>query len=285
VSGPSFGPEFSDLDGARRPDELLGFLDRAATVPEIQDAKRRATEALGLASGERVLDAGCGTGVDLIDMLAPTLPGGAVVGIDRSERAVKAARARVAGQQGVSVEVADAHALPFESGEFDAVRMDRTLLHLEDPDRGLSELRRVLTRSGRLVVLEMSTVLDAPEELIQHPVHRAISERFWNQAQQRGRIELFVPLLLSRTGFRIAGAETGTADIFDPEPADALLRLTPALRDAAADGAVSEDDADAWLSLVREGMAAERVAARVSFVRFLAVSAPVGRSARGGGPG
>jgi ubiquinone/menaquinone biosynthesis C-methylase UbiE len=271
VSGASFGPGFGRLDESQDPDELLGFLDHAATVPEVRHAKRLATGSLGLSSGERVLDVGCGTGVDLIDMLTPTLPGGAVVGVDRSERAIEVARSRLAGEPAISVQVADAYALPFEDAHFDAARMDRTLLHFEDPERGLSELRRVLTPSGRLVVLEMSTDLDAPTELTEHPVHRAIAERFWSTAQQRARIELFVPLLLARTGFRIAGAETGEAEVRDIDGADALLRLSPALRDAARNGAVSESEARAWLRQVRDGLSGGHVAAHSSFVRFLAV--------------
>ena len=89
----------------------------------------------------RVLDAGCGTGGWAAMVAAPE-----VVGVDSSEAAVEAARAR-----GVDARLAEIEALPFDDGTFDVAMCNAVLYHLADPDAGLRELARVLRPGGRFV--------------------------------------------------------------------------------------------------------------------------------------
>ncbi len=89
----------------------------------------------------RVLDAGCGAGDWATLVAAPE-----VAGVDSSEAAVKAARAR-----GVDARVGEIEALPFEDGSFDVVMCNAVLYHLADVDTGLRELARVLRPGGRFV--------------------------------------------------------------------------------------------------------------------------------------
>jgi SAM-dependent methyltransferase len=66
--------------------------------------------------------------------------------------------ARRAGEAGVDGwtehRVADAAALPFPSGAFDAVRAERVFQHLPDPERAFAELVRVTRPGGRVVVAD-----------------------------------------------------------------------------------------------------------------------------------
>jgi SAM-dependent methyltransferase len=101
-----------------------------------------------LARGRTVLDAACGVGYGS----AVLARGGAkrVVGIDTSEAALRAARAgAIPETEFVS---ADIRALPFADGEFDLVVSFETIEHVEDPERALDELRRVLAPEGVLVI-------------------------------------------------------------------------------------------------------------------------------------
>ncbi len=103
-----------------------------------------------LRPGLDVLDVGCGPGTISID-LARRVPGGRVVGIDRSFEAVVAAR-QAAGAAAVPVtfETGDAYQLPFPAGTFDVVHAHQVLQHLADPVAALREMRRVC-RPGGLV--------------------------------------------------------------------------------------------------------------------------------------
>jgi demethylmenaquinone methyltransferase / 2-methoxy-6-polyprenyl-1,4-benzoquinol methylase len=100
--------------------------------------------------GDRVLDACCGTG-DLA--VEAERRGGRVVGLDFSERMLERARLKSPTVDWVR---GDALELPFSDGEFDAATVGFGVRNLEDLDRGLRELERVLRPDGRLAVLEIT---------------------------------------------------------------------------------------------------------------------------------
>ncbi|MGV8977312.1 MAG: methyltransferase domain-containing protein [Cellulomonas sp.] len=109
-----------------------------------------------LAPGTRLLDVGCGPGTITIDLAARVLPG-EVIGLDRSERVIEAAReaALESGAPNVSFEAGDLYALPYEDASFDVVHAHQVLQHLSDPIAGLREMKRV-TRPGGLVAVRDS---------------------------------------------------------------------------------------------------------------------------------
>jgi len=99
--------------------------------------------------GRRVLEVGCGAGVDL----ARFAKGGAsVVGVDLSSSAIDLARANFE-QQGLTGDfrVADGEALPFEDNSFDLVCAHGVVQYTADPKRLVEECRRVLKPGGEAV--------------------------------------------------------------------------------------------------------------------------------------
>jgi SAM-dependent methyltransferase len=105
-------------------------------------------ELAGDVAGRRILDAGCGSG----PLSAALRERGAVVtGIDASAGMLSLARLRLGGD--ADLRVADlADPLPFSEGTFDDVVASLVLHYLEDWGPTLTELRRVLTPGGRLLV-------------------------------------------------------------------------------------------------------------------------------------
>mgnify|MGYP006301440139 CR=1 FL=1 len=102
-------------------------------------------------SGEQVLDLACGTG-ELLSRIAEETPGAELVGIDVALEMV--ARARQKLEAGAQVRQGDAHDLPFSENRFDVVVCANTFHYFAQPAVVLSEVRRVLTPDGRLVVLD-----------------------------------------------------------------------------------------------------------------------------------
>jgi trans-aconitate methyltransferase len=100
-------------------------------------------EWLAPATGERILDLGCGDG-HLSKRIVAT--GAIVVGLDSSPQMAAAARAL-----GINVTVGDAEALPFESSSFDAVFSNAALHWVRNHDGMLASVKRVLKPHGRFV--------------------------------------------------------------------------------------------------------------------------------------
>jgi len=109
-----------------------------------------------VSAGERVLDVGCGTGT--LGLAAKRRVGakGQVHGIDPSKEMIARARAK-ANRKSVAIvfDIASAQKLPFPDASFDVVLSSLMLHHLPDREQAVAEMRRVLTPSGRLMVVEL----------------------------------------------------------------------------------------------------------------------------------
>ena len=124
-------------------------MNRAMTVGLDRHWRTETARAV-VSPGDRVLDVCCGTG-DLA--LAAQRAGGRVTGLDFSERMLARAREKSTEVEWVR---GDALALPFADGSFDAVTVGFGVRNLEDLERGVRELRRVLRPGGRAGILEIT---------------------------------------------------------------------------------------------------------------------------------
>ncbi len=111
---------------------------------------RRITAESVVQAGDLVLDACCGTG-DLA--IADARAGGRVTGIDFSERMLDRARRKAPEFDWVT---GDLLALPFPDASFDGATVGFGVRNVEDLERGLHELRRVLRTGGRVGILEIT---------------------------------------------------------------------------------------------------------------------------------
>lgn len=118
-----------------------------------QDRRWRAetVAAVGPRPGQRILDLAAGTGTSS----RPFADAGAiVVPADLSEGMLVVGKQR---QPDLTFVNADALALPFADGVFDAVTISFGLRNVEDVAAALAELHRVTRRGGRIVICEFST--------------------------------------------------------------------------------------------------------------------------------
>jgi demethylmenaquinone methyltransferase/2-methoxy-6-polyprenyl-1,4-benzoquinol methylase len=155
-------------------DRIAGVYDRMNAVMTAglhHQWRRRAADLAGLFPGGRALDVATGTGDLALELARRVAPGGIVVGADFSERMLELAREKaerellsgaVPGGVEVRFEAANALALPYGDGEFDAATVGFGARNFSDLDRGLAEMARVVRPGGRVVVLEITTPTRPP---------------------------------------------------------------------------------------------------------------------------
>ncbi|MDQ1031702.1 SAM-dependent methyltransferase [Streptomyces umbrinus] len=170
-----FGARAADWD-TRFPDDGPVY---AAAVTE-----------LGLREGDRVLDAGCGTGRALPPLRDAVGPSGVVLGADLTPAMLEAA-VRAGRDRDGQLLLADVAGLPLRSGSLDAVFAAGLIAHLPNPSENLRELARVVKPDGTLALF--------------HPIGRAaLAARQGRQITPDDlRAEPNLRPLLSGSGWRL----------------------------------------------------------------------------------
>lgn len=173
--------------------------------------------------GERVLDVGCGTGVVARQVASRLGTDGATAGVDVSADMLEVAKARGARER-VTVDWREANAeqLPFPGSSFDLVLCQFALMFFPDKAAALTEMRRVVTREGRVL-------LSVWQGLDRHPfyqtLHNVIQARLGLSALQ-DIFSLGDPAalreLVMRAGFQRVEIEPVSMTARFPDP-DAFL--------------------------------------------------------------
>jgi ubiquinone/menaquinone biosynthesis C-methylase UbiE len=110
----------------------------------------RAIEALGLGSGDSVLDVGCGAGQTLLQLAERVGPEGQVIGVDVAPLLLEIALRRTAPFGQVRLIQTDAQALDLPSESMDAVFSRFGVMSFKDPVAAFANFRRLLKPSGAL---------------------------------------------------------------------------------------------------------------------------------------
>lgn len=125
--------------------------DWDARFPDDGPAYAAAVADLGLREGDRVLDAGCGTGRALPPLRAAVRPTGVVLGADLTPEMLRAA-VRAGRDRDGRLLLADVAALPLRDRSLDAVFGAGLISHLPAPAENLRELARVVRPGGTLAL-------------------------------------------------------------------------------------------------------------------------------------
>ena len=135
----------------------------SAEWPVYRAGRAAAIDLLALRPGHRVLDIGCGTGLNfplVQDRIGPT---GSITGVDASAQMLAQAqrRSRTAGWDNVRLIEADATTLDAQAmdvgGDFDAVISTYALSLMSDWPRVVSVMIAAARPGGRVAVVDMQT--------------------------------------------------------------------------------------------------------------------------------
>lgn len=145
---------FADLDEYR--------FDKLRYLPKLVDFSGY--------QGKRLLEVGCGIGTDLVRFAR----GGAqVVGVDFSSTALDLAKKNAdCSEVSVELHLANGEDLPFDDGSFDLVYGHGVLQYTADPEKMVTECRRVLVPDGEAIFMVYNRIswLNALSKLMKVPL-------------------------------------------------------------------------------------------------------------------
>jgi len=175
------------------------LIERSYQTPEIMNQRLRTLTALALAQGESVLDAGCGTGLLLEQEALAVGSEGRAEGVDFSDAMLAHARGRCARFEHVGLQQGSIETLPFEDASFDAASCTQTLLYVEDMDKALREIHRVLKPRGRIAIIETDWSGAIINSLDQEMTNRIFDA--WSLAVANPNLPRRLGAILRRIGF------------------------------------------------------------------------------------
>jgi SAM-dependent methyltransferase len=230
---------------------IVHALEAMGRHPEIRRVRAVAFGALRPAPGQRLLDAGAGTG-DVARQLAAEVTGtGEVVALDFSETFLAAARARHDGGP-VRYVTGDVCALQFADDTFDGVWCERVLQHVPDPDLAIGELVRVTRPGGRVCLTDtdwLSLAFDGVPADLAGAVIGQMGSRMGSAVGHQNDMGRTLRRRLVGAGLREVEATPVTCFFGDPASAAVVLPMVnPAVpRDAFM---TPDDIRDQWLAEV-----------------------------------
>jgi arsenite methyltransferase len=239
ASSASVAEQFGSDAQARRVEALY-------LTPDIVRQREVTLAHLAAGPGERILDVGCGPGL-LVERIAASVgEDGEARGVDLSATMIALARARCSGSRWVGFEPADATALPFEDGRFDAVACTQVLEYVPDVGRALDELKRVLRPGGRALLIDTDWESCVWASSDDERMRRMLT--VWNRHCAHPHLPRALGPMLARIGFQIDAIETVAIvnAMFDADTYSG--GMMPIIAEfAVRHGGVEESYARAWL--------------------------------------
>lgn len=237
---------FTAVDADPEPQALVDALDEQASLLAVQRLRVSAIQLLAPRLGDRLLDAGCGTG-DVARTLAGLVgPSGMVVGIEPSETMLTEACRRTRDRSlPVEFRRGDVTDLEFDDASFDGARCERVLQHLAAPEAAVAELSRITRPGGRVVVIDTDWGMHAIDGADPRLTSRVVE--CWAHSPPNGWSGRRLPALLSAAGLRdpVVVAETLTSTDAQ-RPARPPFPTMAAVATGA--GALTHAEAEDWLA-------------------------------------
>lgn len=171
------------------------------TTQLLKEIKEKSYERfLDLEKGH-VVDVGCGTGQDAIN-LSRLIPGKVqVTGVDIEEGMILKARENAEGMEGISFLQANVEELPFDNESLQGLRNERLIQHVIHPVQAFREFNRVLQPGASLVIVETDwssmTLYSAPPGMANR-----VKDFYAHKNVPNGSVALDLNTLLVQTGFK-----------------------------------------------------------------------------------
>jgi len=126
--------------------------DKRFQTPKLSSFLEKLVPQFGLEQGQNILDVGTGTGVLIPHLIRAVGPDGSVTAIDYSEKMIQVCRTKHSHLKNVNIELKNIEEDALLTESFDAVICFGVFPHLENKEKALRNINRILKSSGKLVI-------------------------------------------------------------------------------------------------------------------------------------
>lgn len=242
-----FASDFENVDNTGVIQKFTQCLRLQQSLAFYQYYKKKTFDLLQLYEGASILEVGCGTGEDAIALAHRVGYQGKVVAVDRAQAMLDQA---IASARDLSLTIefvqADAQQLPFEANTFDGARVDRTLQHIAQPQKVITEMARVVRSEGRIVAMEPDW-----ETFVVNSDQPAITRQllnFWCDSFPVKWVGRNLSKYFRRAGLTDIQISPETLVITGFDLADQIFDLVQTAHRARELGVVSQGEAEDWLN-------------------------------------
>ncbi|MCA1916261.1 class I SAM-dependent methyltransferase [Methanospirillum hungatei] len=234
---------FQQVDLSEDQGKLVRCLSDIRNHPFFRSVKEESFELLKISPGDIILEIGCGPLDDVHILAGRCNPGGLVIGSDISSSLVTLAK-KASSIPNLSYIRMDGQYSAVRDGICDAVREDRVLQHVQDPQQVIEEMYRVLKPGGRCVLFEPdweNFILDGADEEVTRTVLN-----FWSDQFACGHIGRKLRRMCLHAGFTDVEVHPRTMIMTTLKEAETIFTVTENANRAASAGCVSQEEADAF---------------------------------------
>ncbi len=251
-----------------RVEDVQTYIDALVSFDEIEQLQelKRIARAL-IEPSSSVLDVGCGFGLETLRLAQLVSPGGTVAGLDKSGNFIAEAerRAAIAGVH-IDFKAGDAEALPYPDASFHNVRAERLLIYLEDPRQAVAEMKRVVQPGGSLAFIEPdfgTTTINLSNRAVVRRVMAHEADTAVSQSWLPGQLAA----ILADVGLH--DISVATRVVIFPQDLGAEY-FSDVGRNAEKDGALSDEELEAWLAEIADLHRRGRLFGTVGYFLFTA---------------
>lgn len=230
------------------PQPVVRYLDTVMTTSFAHDYKRRTYQALQVRPGMRLLDVGCGTGVDVLALAELVGRQGKVVGVDEKPAMINECWKRLQGTNlSAEFQLADSHTLPFADETFDGCRSDRAVQHMEEPLQVIKEMIRVAKKGARVVISEPdwdTFVINSSNREVTRRIVHFLSDK----VIKHGWLGRQLTTLFKQAGLQEVSVAADTMILTDLALAEGIWGLSRHAKIAQKSGVITAKEMDEWMA-------------------------------------